>query len=72
MVLFLGDLLDGGRETVVMEGEDDEEEEGRVYEKNKDRFSQRVLDSRRTACNQEPLVVEGANIGEQEDPKLSR
>lgn len=59
MVLFLGDLLDGGRETVA-------EDDGGVYEKNKNRFLDKVFDSRRTAWNQEPLVMDEEDIGEQE------
>ncbi|KAG0291128.1 hypothetical protein BGZ96_005462 [Linnemannia gamsii] len=70
MVLFLGDLLDGGRETVAMEGVDDKEEKGRVYEKNKGRFMEKVFDSRRTAWNQEPLIMDEEDIGEQENSKL--
>ncbi|KAF9141974.1 hypothetical protein BGX30_003665 [Mortierella sp. GBA39] len=59
MVLFLGDLLDGGRETVA-------EDNGGVYEKNKGRFLNKVFDSRRTAWNQEPLVMDEEDIEEQE------
>ncbi|KAF9340888.1 hypothetical protein BGZ91_012018 [Linnemannia elongata] len=59
MVLFLGDLLDGGRETVA--GDD-----RGVYEKNKHRFLDKVFDSRRTAWNQEPLVMDEEDMGEQE------
>ncbi|KAF8946764.1 hypothetical protein BGZ47_011427 [Haplosporangium gracile] len=70
MVLFLGDLLDGGRETLVQEeykGSDDRQ----VYEKNKGRFLEKVFDSRRTAWNQEPLVMDEAVIGEQENLRLN-
>ncbi|KAG9069091.1 hypothetical protein KI688_009986 [Linnemannia hyalina] len=59
MVLFLGDLMDGGRETVA-------EDDGGVYEKNKGRFLDKVFDSRRTAWNQEPLVMDEEDIGEEE------
>ncbi|KAF9549540.1 hypothetical protein EC957_003492 [Mortierella hygrophila] len=59
MVLFLGDLMDGGRETVA-------EGDVGVYEKNKSRFLDKVFDSRRTAWNQEPLVTDEEDIGEQE------
>lgn len=46
-VLFLGDLNDGGRETV------DEE----VRAQNRARFMERVFQSEYTAWNQEPIVV---------------
>lgn len=62
MVLFLGDLLDGGRETVA-------EDDGGVYEKNKCRFLDKVFDSRRMAWNQEPLVMDEEDIGEQEEAR---
>ncbi|KAF8950058.1 hypothetical protein BGZ52_003908 [Haplosporangium bisporale] len=46
-VLFLGDLNDGGRETV------DEE----VRAQNRARFMERIFQSKYTAWNQEPVVV---------------
>lgn len=63
--------MDGGRETPVMEGVHDEEEKERVYEKNKGRFLENVFDSRRTAWNQGPLVMDEEDIGKQEDSKLN-
>ncbi|KAG0233151.1 hypothetical protein BGW41_001631 [Actinomortierella wolfii] len=46
-VLFLGDLNDGGRES-----------SDAVFEKNGKRFFERVFQTRRTAWNQQPLVVD--------------
>ncbi|KAF9156529.1 hypothetical protein BG015_004439 [Linnemannia schmuckeri] len=69
MVLFLGDLLDGGRETLAEE-EDSRGDDGQVYEKNKGRFLDKVFDSWRTAWNQEPLVMDEEDIGEQENLRL--
>ncbi|KAF9418954.1 hypothetical protein BGZ94_009549 [Podila epigama] len=47
-VLFLGDLLDGGRETT----------DRTVREQNRERFMERVFQSKYTALNQNPVVVD--------------
>ncbi|KAF9439023.1 hypothetical protein BGZ76_001475 [Entomortierella beljakovae] len=57
-VVFLGDLLDGGRETA----------DGKVFKKNKNRFMEGVFDSARTAWNLRPLVMDEL---ETRDPKIS-
>ncbi|KAK3818304.1 MAG: Metallo-dependent phosphatase-like protein [Linnemannia gamsii] len=57
MVVFLGNLLDGGRETMMEE---------QLSEKDKDRFIERVFDSGRTAWNWEPLVMDEENMREGE------
>ncbi|KAF9113624.1 hypothetical protein BGX27_001158 [Mortierella sp. AM989] len=46
-VLFLGDLLDGGRETMS----------AKQFEKNKIRLMEKVFDLNRTAWNPEPIVM---------------
>ncbi|KAG0368238.1 hypothetical protein BGZ54_002374 [Gamsiella multidivaricata] len=51
-VMFLGDLNDGGRETL------DEER----FEKNKNRFLEKVFDSSRTAWNLRPLVMDAEDL----------
>ncbi|KAI1315884.1 hypothetical protein EDD11_000260 [Mortierella claussenii] len=53
-VLFLGDLMDGGRETF----------EQAVYDKNRARFLETVFDSRRTAWNLRPIVEDVATVEE--------
>ncbi|KAF9434134.1 hypothetical protein BGZ76_008507 [Entomortierella beljakovae] len=46
-VLFLGDLNDGGRIS-----------SGDVFEKNRDRFFERVFQTKSTAWNQKPIVID--------------
>ncbi|KAG0348255.1 hypothetical protein BG004_005574 [Podila humilis] len=49
-VLFLGDLNDGGRDTA----------NGPIWDKNEKRFMDRIFQSKRTAWNQGPVVVDPA------------
>ncbi|KAF9184807.1 hypothetical protein BGZ51_003119 [Haplosporangium sp. Z 767] len=51
-VLFLGDLMDGGRETT-----DDAD-----YMRNRDRFLERVFGPKRTAFNHRPVVIDIEDI----------
>ncbi|KAG0026973.1 hypothetical protein BGZ81_005965 [Podila clonocystis] len=54
-VLFLGDLNDGGRDTV----------DEAVRAQNRGRFMEHVFQSENTAWNQEPIVVDAADIDTQ-------
>ncbi|KAF9197375.1 hypothetical protein BGZ49_002215 [Haplosporangium sp. Z 27] len=49
-VVFLGDLNDGGRVSY-----------GDVFEKNKERFFEKIFATKSTAWNQEPVVMDMAN-----------
>ncbi|KAF8940605.1 hypothetical protein BGZ58_005564 [Dissophora ornata] len=51
-VLFLGDLMDGGRETM----------DERTFEKNRNRFLENVFDSGRTAWNLRPLLMDAEDL----------
>ncbi|KAF9931161.1 hypothetical protein FBU30_010697 [Linnemannia zychae] len=46
-VLFLGDLNDGGRDS-----------NDKIFEKNRERFFERVFKTKQTAWNQQPLLVD--------------
>ncbi|KAF8932560.1 hypothetical protein BGZ58_006997 [Dissophora ornata] len=56
-VLFLGDLNDGGRIS-----------HGYVFEKNKNRFFERIFQTRTTAWNQRPLVIDPTVTTEEGQP----
>ncbi|KAF9357303.1 hypothetical protein BGX26_003953 [Mortierella sp. AD094] len=55
-VLFLGDLNDGGRVSF-----------GEVFEKNKNRFFEKVFETKSTAWNQKPIIMDaGSNTTPEE------
>ncbi|KAG0358570.1 hypothetical protein BGZ54_010361 [Gamsiella multidivaricata] len=60
-VLFLGDLNDGGRNS-----------RGEVFEKNRNRFFERVFETKSTAWNQRPLVIDPFAATEERQPDDSR
>ncbi|KAF9581847.1 hypothetical protein BGW38_001003, partial [Lunasporangiospora selenospora] len=59
-VLFLGDLMDGGRET----------EDPKEFFKNMDRFYNKVFYSKDTAWNQSPIVMDIEENDEQEQRNM--